>query len=340
MAVLLLAGALLLAGSGCLPSSPAPAATATVRYVATSGSDAAAGTKARPWRSLQYALSRLQPGETLYVRGGTFVENVHISASRMHAGTPSEPVKVIAYPGERPVVKGLLWLTNASWWHLHGINVTWNPTNTSGSHMVKLLGGTGWRFSNGELWGARSYAALLVGTGARAFKVDHNFIHDTYASNDTNQDHLIYVDNGPGGSGVIEKNVLARSPNGRGVKLGPGSLDRPGTSNIVVRYNTFYDNRGPSNIQLSGSSSDNQLYRNLLVRSSAGATNITAWNLTGTNNVVRDNIGWASSGVAAFTSSLINGGGNRYANPGLADPTHNNFIPSSSASAYGALVGG
>ena len=203
----------------------------------------------------------------------------------------------------------------------------------------EAAGGIGWRLTNAEVWGARSYAALLVGTGAASFMVDHNFIHDTYTTNGTNQDHLIYVDNGPDGSGVIERNVLARSLNGRGVKLGPGSLDRPGTSNITIRYNTFYDNRGPSNIQLSGSSSNNQMYRNLLVWPASGTTNITAWNLTGTSNGVRDNLGWQSTGVADFTSrGLLNGGGNTYADPKLADPAGDDFTPRPGASAYGAFA--
>ena len=166
--------------------------------------------------------------------------------------------------------------------------------------------------------------------GATDFLVDHNFIHDTYESNDKNQDHLMYVDNGPDGSGVIERNILARSSNGRGVKLGPGSLDRPGTGNITIRYNTFYDNRGPSNIQLSGSSSNNQIYGNLLDQPSDGAANITAWNLTGSNNVVRDNLGGHSGGVADFDSSgYVDGGGNVHADPKLADPGAQRLHPAS-----------
>jgi hypothetical protein len=245
----------------------------------------------------------------------------------VHPGTAEQPVKVLAYPGERPVVQGLLRLTNPSYWHLEGINVTWNPGNPADDHMVQLLGGTGWRFSHAELWGARSYAALLVGDGATGFVIDHNFIHDTYKTHQVNQDHLIYVDNGHDGSGVIERNILARSVNGRGVKLGPGSLDLPGTNNIVIRYNTFHENRGPSNIQLSGSSSNNQIYGNLLDQSSNGASNITRWNLTGENNVVRSNLGWNSDQVADFGAGIVDGGGNIHADPMLVDPDHDDFRP-------------
>jgi hypothetical protein len=330
--------------SPTVTTSPPPTTGATtaptepsgpVRYVSPSGSDDAAGTEDQPWRTLQHALSTIEAGDTLYVMGGTYEEDVQVTP---HEGTPDQPVQVFAYPGERPVVEGLLWLNDASYWHLDGINVTWSSRNGSDHHMVKLHGGTGWRFSNAELWGARSFAALLIGDGAEEFLVDHNFIHDTYPSNDNNQDHLIYVDNGHDGSGTIEHNVLARSANGRGVKLGPGDLDDSGTDNIVVRFNTFFDNRGPSNIQLSGSSSDNEIYGNLLYRSASGTANITAYELSGHDNVVRDNLGWRSDRVVEWDGDgFVDGGRNIHADPQLADPDEDDFRARwSNARSYGA----
>jgi hypothetical protein len=311
--------------------------TGEVRYVAPHGSDGAAGTAVEPWGTLQHALTSVQAGETLIVRGGTYHEDVHVTAEQIHPGTASEPVVVRAAPGERPVIRGLLWLTNPSHWQISGLDVTWNPANRSDEHMVRLSGGTGWRFSGAELSGARSYAALLVSGGATAFMVDHCFVHDTEPANDTNQDHLIYVDNGPDGNGVIEHNVLARSANGRGVKLGPGSLSEPGTSHIVIRHNTFYDNRGPANIQLSGSSSDNEIYGNLLDGAAHGSENITGYRLTGSGNVVRDNLGWGSVDVADFgVPGLVDGGGNVHLDPMLVDPAGNDFRAGSSrAASYG-----
>jgi len=307
------------------------------RYVSRSGSDSASGSQSSPWRTIQKGLLSVSAGQTLYVRGGTYTENVKVSASQMRPGTSSSPVRILAYPGERPVIQGLFHLTNPSYWYIEGINVTWNTANSRGSHMVKLLGGTGWRFTNSEVWGARSYAAVLVGNGAKSFRIDNNYIHDTYKSNDLNQDHLIYVDNGQTGNGVIERNVLARSSNGRGVKLGPGSTSQPGTSNIVIRYNTFYMNQGPSNVQFSGSSSNNQVYRNLMDTSGSGRANVTRYQLSGSNNVVKDNLGWGSNGIAEFGTGVVNGGGNVIANPQLANPSGGDFRPTNSAAAgYGA----
>jgi len=317
---------------------PVPPPSGPERYVAMTGDDSASGAVDAPWRTLQHAFESLRPGDRLYVRGGTYVEDVDIPGPAMHQGSAEHPIWVQPQPGEEVVLQGLLWLTNPSYWHLDGINVTWASGHRADQHMVKLIGGTGWSLTGAELSHAHSYAALLIGGGATAFRVAGNFVHDTHPSNAPNQDHLIYVDNGPDGSGVIERNVLARSPNGRGVKLGPGSLEEPGTSHIVIRYNTFFDNRGPSNVQLSGSSSDNLIVGNLFHTAGRGSTNVSGYRLSGTGNVVADNLGWQSQGVADFSlPGLVDGGGNVSADPVLVDPGSDDFnaiLPN--ADTYGA----
>ena len=46
------------------------------RYVATTGSDANAGTINSPFLTIQHAVNQLQPGETLNIRGGSYHEEV------------------------------------------------------------------------------------------------------------------------------------------------------------------------------------------------------------------------------------------------------------------------
>lgn len=326
-------------------TAPPPAgdpAVGTAHHVSPDGADEAPGTAEAPWRSLRHALAALQPGDTLYVEEGTYREKVDLAASELRPGTPVAPIHVLAAPGAHPVIEGLLWLEGPSHWVIEGLSVTWDASSRPDQHMVKLRGGEGWRFTGNELWGARSYAALLVGRGASDFRIDGNYLHDTHPSNDANQDHLLYVDNGPDGSGVVERNVFAHSPNGRGVKLGPGSDGAPGTSNIVVRFNTFYDNTGPSNLQLSGSSSNNQIYGNLFHTAGEGEANITGFRLTGQANVVSGNLGWGSAGVADLSwDGLVDGGGNVELDPLLADPEGGDFTPTDeAATAYGALAAG
>lgn len=68
-------------------------------YVSTTGSDSSNGSLATPWRTITFATSKLLPGDTLYVRGGTYSGRATVSIS----GTPAAPITIRAYPGETPV---------------------------------------------------------------------------------------------------------------------------------------------------------------------------------------------------------------------------------------------
>src|SRR5262245_14002350 len=60
------------------------------------GNDANAGTAQAPWKTLAHALRRLKPGDTLYLRGGTYHEKVSLSRS----GTAEAPITIASHPGE------------------------------------------------------------------------------------------------------------------------------------------------------------------------------------------------------------------------------------------------
>ncbi|MFN0283538.1 MAG: hypothetical protein ACKVZ6_16400 [Kineosporiaceae bacterium] len=310
--VLVLVTGVALAATPFVVGSLSPASAAGTYVVSPKGSDSNNGSEGAPWRTLSASFKKLGPGDRLVVRGGTYTEQIKVTPTK---GTAADPVRVVAATGEQPVVSGLLWLKGADYWTLDGIDVTWGPGNTSSQHMVKMTGGTGWRITNAEIWGARSYAAVLVAGTPSKWMIDRNYIHDTYKSNSTNQDHLIYV-NGSMGGGVIERNLLARSPNGRGLKIGPPSASSSPIGNVVVRYNTFYDNQGPSNLQLSYGASGVNIYRNVFDISGKGKPNITAYKLNGKGNLAKDNVGWHSTGVLDEAPGLTDGGGNVMADPG------------------------
>ena len=113
-------------------------------YVATDGSDAGAGTKDRPFATVQRAQQAAAPGYTVFIRGGTYrMQEAHIA--RRHriwayvtfldkSGQPGQPIRYWAYQGERPVFdysavkpSGLridAFYVRASWLHLKGLDVT------------------------------------------------------------------------------------------------------------------------------------------------------------------------------------------------------------------------
>jgi len=112
-------------------------------YVATTGSDAAAGTIAAPFATWEKGFSVLSAGDILYI----FVNNsattesastqVHISWSN-RSGTVSDSIFIYAYPGEVPIFNldnivptstwhtGLL-IQNCDYLHIEGLRVTGLP---------------------------------------------------------------------------------------------------------------------------------------------------------------------------------------------------------------------
>ncbi|MFI9586764.1 carbohydrate-binding protein [Streptomyces sp. NPDC052236] len=109
--------------------TPPPSGSAL--YVAPNGSESAAGTVSAP-TTLASAITRITPGGTIYVRGGTyrFSQTVTIPAGKN--GSSSDRTELSAYPGETPVLnfsaqsedpanRGLA--VNGSFWHVKGLVV-------------------------------------------------------------------------------------------------------------------------------------------------------------------------------------------------------------------------
>jgi len=81
----------------------APLATGPKLFVdAARGNDANAGSQAAPWKSLAHATRQLRPGDTLYLRGGTYYEKVALTRS----GTTNAPITIASFPGELAVIDG------------------------------------------------------------------------------------------------------------------------------------------------------------------------------------------------------------------------------------------
>ncbi len=85
-------------------------------HVAPTGNDANPGTKAKPLATLQAGVNKLQPDDTLLIRGGVYRETVTFPRS----GTAEQPITVKAYKGEKVVVTGCEPITG---WTKHRDNI-------------------------------------------------------------------------------------------------------------------------------------------------------------------------------------------------------------------------
>jgi hypothetical protein len=86
---------------------PAPFNGATplqsdVFYVSPRGSDTNSGRENSPWRTVQKAIERLRPGQTLFLRAGLYREYLDIRVS----GAPQRPITIAGYPGEKATLDG------------------------------------------------------------------------------------------------------------------------------------------------------------------------------------------------------------------------------------------
>ncbi|MDR0573085.1 MAG: DUF4990 domain-containing protein [Tannerella sp.] len=120
---------------------------ATTFYVAPNGDDNNSGSKDQPFATVQRAQNAVEPGDTVYIRGGVYlIPAGQIAANEefrranyacvtylTKSGTPQKRICYFAYPGEKPKFdlsqvkpKGkrvsAFWI-DADWLHLKGIEV-------------------------------------------------------------------------------------------------------------------------------------------------------------------------------------------------------------------------
>ena len=100
---LAIAAALLWIGAHTWLTQPREAIAApSVVYVAPTGNDQNDGSQQRPWATVNHAAAVLQPGQTVYIRGGTYPLTAQIRAQR--SGTANQPMTYTGYPGETVIL--------------------------------------------------------------------------------------------------------------------------------------------------------------------------------------------------------------------------------------------
>jgi parallel beta-helix repeat protein len=99
-------------------ASIAPHIYAVDYYVSPTGLDTNSGTKAAPFRLVQTGINKLQPGDSLFLRAGTYSEKISFPRS----GLVNQPISVSGYSGETAVIDGT------------------NQTVNSGDGLVKIMG--------------------------------------------------------------------------------------------------------------------------------------------------------------------------------------------------------
>jgi hypothetical protein len=245
------------------PQPPPPAAGGPmvpggrVLYLSPNGSDSGSGSASSPWRSLEAASSKLKPGDTLYLRGGTY------GGEQMYwttAGTAAKPIWVKAFPGEAVTFDGngtrqFIWFRDgASYVFLDGFRVTdYAPSGTG---------------------------VIIFTDGAHDIVLNALTMSGHYAPD--NNDHLVYPA-APNVRNITVRNSVLDGAEGGCVHL----YHSPGPQAVKV-HNNQIRNCTWGVIADSGSTVD--VYNNVFtgntvnIRRTGGAT-VNAWGNSPNNNI-------------------------------------------------------
>jgi parallel beta-helix repeat protein len=261
----------------------APKSEAGTYYVATDGSDAHPGTEAQPFQTLGRGVRDLSPGDTLYVKNGTYAGGLAFVGMPSGASWDS-PVTIAAYPGHSPVIVAqgshAVYLVNSRYIVIDGFVIDGTGTDDSNAAFEIAWGWGGVadhiRLQNSEvLYGQSGIVAGDISDGNEFINVQ---VHD-------NVYHGIYIKSR---DNIIENSSI--HDNGQwGVHVYKGGT---GVDNNTIRNSAIYRNgrSGWGNGIILSSGSNNQAY----------------------NNTVWDNIGGI---LIAYTASNTYVGGNTiYAN--------------------------
>jgi Ca2+-binding RTX toxin-like protein len=149
-----------------------------VYYVSTTGSNSNKGTIDSPFSSLQHAHNLAKPGDTIFVRGGTYELTEVLKLTK--DGTAGNPISVLAYKDEVPIFDGAkiptpdefngraVHLESVSWNVFKGLVITNGPDggllidgNSSNNVFEQIIAHT-----NGRASVAEGTGIAIYGTGS------------------------------------------------------------------------------------------------------------------------------------------------------------------------------
>jgi parallel beta-helix repeat protein len=297
-------------------ASNAPAAEFVV---ATTGSDAAAGSAAAPWRTLQHAADVVGPGDRVTVRAGNYT-GFYLDTS----GTAAAPITFFAEPGvlvnqRNATTADGINLEGASYVVIDGFAVTGMPragVRSVGfpSNFAKFVTVRHVTATNNGNWGIFTGHVddLLIESNRTSGSINE---HGIYVSNSGDRpvilNNTIFDNHGSGihmngdlsqgGDGIISGALVSGNrvynnaiPNSTHAGLGGGSgINMDGVQNSLIINNLVYNNHASGislyKIDAAAGSSGNLVLNNTVHQASDGrwALNVQSGS---TGNTARNNI--------------------------------------------------
>jgi Right handed beta helix region len=302
------------AGAQRDPASP-QAVTAKVRacnrYAAPGGSDAAHGTRRRPFRTVQRLVNALRAGQTGCLLDGIYRENVRIS----RGGLPGARVRLTIAPGAAATVVGRMEIVKgANYVTVRGLTLDGRNAQNLQSPMIDANHVT---FSHDDV--TNDHTGICFGIGsptwgwATGTLITHDRVHGCgQLTPSDNYQHGFYI--GAATGTRIEWSLIYDNA-ARGIQLYPDAQYTTIDHNII-------DGNGEG-IIISGegghASSHTDIFENI-VSNSTMRHDIQSWwpsgNPVGVDNFVHENCVWGGRGRPIDMSA----GGLRAANNARVNP--------------------
>lgn len=220
-------------------------------YVAKNGNNNNPGTEQSPWLTITKAANTLVAGDTVYIKEGTYNENVLIKNS----GSPGMFITFAAYPGDSVTIDG------------KGLSVEmWDGlVQITSSSYVKL---SGLRIINSRFAGimvARDYETKAPPSN---IILERNYISNTAAS-------AIFVDNGK--DIIIDGNEITKAQTMEGLSQQAGeTISLANVDGFEIRNNKLYQNNFES-INVKEGSSNGKIYNNDISLHESAGIYVDAW---------------------------------------------------------------
>ena len=225
----------------------------------TIASDSNIGSESSPWKTISHAASTAIAGDTVYVKSGTYSEQVTVS----HSGSSGSPITFAAYPGHSPVIDG------------SGVNVSSsNGLFTSNNHNYIIL--DGFEIKNSNEYLIRMY-------GGSYCEIKNCVVHDNVSSG---QSAILFSHCT---NGLFENNEVYHG--------GRNAVNFESDTDMTIQYNYIHDNSAHNGINLFPKTSEtqieysgNNIKYNVISGCTHGIYSRYQTNNEISNNIIHDNL--------------------------------------------------
>lgn len=264
------------AGVGSSNAMPFTVRPGRIFFVATTGSDANAGSFSAPWATVRHAKNTAQAGDTIYLMNGVNETSLDSSSATLavaKSGSSGLPIAIIAYPGASATIGsatgqmyGIRTTAASNYWLLAGINLR------GGFSALTVASSSSWRVIANDIScpngsGSGACAEFSTDTNISMYR---NRIHDSGSTTSTNIKSYQSVQFDSGSNGVdFGWNEIANTRSCRALQFSSGTT---ALFNLRVRNNVIHDSRcdGINFATIDPAQGAVRAYNNIIYRAGTG----------------------------------------------------------------------